>query len=882
MTGANKITLVLPITNLEYGKITYQSLLGQDMESVKLVLVMDQKEQQLSSDLEEWTKKKKLPAVSCVQVDFCKNINQIQSEVEGLVFFLKEGMKFRKDALLFCKKSIEADGANQTESILLRTLTARRSLISREYESFLESKNLRVDLETNYKLIHRMYYAHGIWANQLCWDQSTAEEKREDMELSIIRLVTCSVCKCHTIRLIKDAKVWIEGARVFERITERYAESYDGIVLMLKQLVVPLMDDFSKNALDTSKNALYIKLYYCNYMAFAITQLGKDALLKEDLAKTILADVMQRLDLFQNEVFCEHPYIASEFRYGFLKLFYTKLPLENPYVQKCLDPAWRDIFLYEVKPQKDATVSLTFALSRMEAEEYELFCAVNKEEYICKKQHSIRENYFWNQRLGTTDIYQVTLPKNSKMDLSFLRKEPDGKKVLFEHMVFQRSVPFSNQVFLYKQFGNQFYYADDACKMLHVRRVNPLKRMALFFKRMVSMISFGKTGVKALAARTASKVWSFFDRRSVWLITDRSNRADDNGEVLFCYLCEHRPANVDVYYVIDADTDDNKRMQQYGKTVAPFSWKHKLLYLRCEVTMSSQANKMVYDPFGSLGALYRDLIFDNRLVFLQHGVTKDNQSKWLNKYNRNLFGFVVNTKAEYDSVFTYDYFYSPERVWLTGMPRFDRLYHDEQKYITIMPTWRKSLSKGTDENGVWLLDDDFKKSSYYIFYNALLNDERLLEAAKRMGYTICFMPHPNIITGLHYFQKHPDVTFFDMTKSYCEVFAQTDLMVTDYSSVAFDFAYLRKPIIYAQFDRAEFFNGAHSYTEGYFDYDLDGFGQVTCDLEQTVDAMIKAMEHKCVLEERYRKRINETFAFDDTDCCKRVLERYLKEREKEA
>ena len=53
-------------------------------------------------------------------------------------------------------------------------------------------------------------------------------------------------------------------------------------------------------------------------------------------------------------------------------------------------------------------------------------------------------------------------------------------------------------------------------------------------------------------------------------------------------------------------------------------------------------------------------------------------------------------------------------------------------------------------------------------------------------------------------------------------------MLTDYSSVAFDFAYLRKPIVYAHFDKEAFFSGEHSYTAGYFDYERDGFGESDC------------------------------------------------------
>lgn len=48
-------------------------------------------------------------------------------------------------------------------------------------------------------------------------------------------------------------------------------------------------------------------------------------------------------------------------------------------------------------------------------------------------------------------------------------------------------------------------------------------------------------------------------------------------------------------------------------------------------------------------------------------------------------------------------------------------------------------------------------------------------------------------------------------------------MVTDYSSVAFDFAYMKKSLVYAQFDREAFFEG-QTYDEGYFNYETDGFG----------------------------------------------------------
>lgn len=367
-----------------------------------------------------------------------------------------------------------------------------------------------------------------------------------------------------------------------------------------------------------------------------------------------------------------------------------------------------------------------------------------------------------------------------------------------------------------------------------------------------------------------------FHRKPIWLISDRSNRGDDNGEAFFKYMQTLKHKKVKCYFVIDKSCPEGKRMSKIGRTISTNSKKHKLYHLMSSYVISSQGNNPVVNPLLAGNIYYRDILCKMRFVFLQHGVTKDDISGWLNLYNRNMFGFIVTTNQEYQSVFEYDYFYSPEHVWLTGMPRNDLLYHDEKKYITIMPTWRKSLMTHPDPvTGIWMIRDDFKESKYYQFYNSLLNDERLLSAAEKYGYTICHKPHPNIEPYIDMFDMNDKVKYFATEKTYREIFAESDLMLTDYSSVAFDFAYLGKPIVYAQFDKQAFFSGEHSYTAGYFDYDRDGFGDVTTDLDSTVNCLIEYMENNCRPKQKYLDRINRTFAFIDKDCCKRVYERLM-------
>ncbi len=379
---------------------------------------------------------------------------------------------------------------------------------------------------------------------------------------------------------------------------------------------------------------------------------------------------------------------------------------------------------------------------------------------------------------------------------------------------------------------------------------------------------------KAYKALTAYKILKKFLHRKIWLVSDRVNKADDNGEALFKYLCEIKPKDVEVYFVINEDCDDYMHIRKLGKVAPYFSHKHKLLYLIADVIISSQADNHVTNPFGKFLAPYRQFISTKKYVFLQHGITQNDLSGWINKYSKpTLRGFVTSSPYEHKSIICGNYFLSEKCVWLTGFPRYDLLYNDEKKYITIMPTWRKALMKIS--RGVWYPDNKFDSSEYCQFYNSLINDERLLASAKKFGFKICFMPHVNTQSCLEYFHQNEEVTFWGLNKSYREIFAESNMIITDYSSVAFDFAYLHKPLIYTQFDKEEFFNGEHVCTQGYFDYERDGFGEVTYDLDSTVDLIIDYMKNGCQLKDKYRKRIDSFYAFHDKNNCQRVYEKII-------
>ena len=396
------------------------------------------------------------------------------------------------------------------------------------------------------------------------------------------------------------------------------------------------------------------------------------------------------------------------------------------------------------------------------------------------------------------------------------------------------------------------------------------RRRRCFLRELWSSGTFGAK--KAVAARILAGVVKKMSRREIWIVSDRVHKGGDNGEAFFRYLKASRYKRAKYYFAVNRGSTYDK-LKPLGGVVETGSWKYKILFLAASKIISSQADETVNNPFDYYFAIYKDVMNAKKFVFLQHGVIKDDLSGWLQKYNKNIHGFVCTARPEYDSIVgTPSYYYTEKDVWLTGLARFDRLYRDEKKYITVMPTWRRHLMGVPDKKtGAWSVGDGFADSTYFRFYNALINDGRLLRAAEEYGYTVCYMPHPITLPQINLFRHDARVKFFSPDDEYRDMYAQSNLVLTDYSSAVFDFAYLRKPIVYAQFDREEFF-GNHTYTEGYFDYECDGFGEVTYDLESTVDVLIDYMKNGCAMKDEYRARADRFFAFDDQNNCQRIVD----------
>ena len=386
------------------------------------------------------------------------------------------------------------------------------------------------------------------------------------------------------------------------------------------------------------------------------------------------------------------------------------------------------------------------------------------------------------------------------------------------------------------------------------------------------------SSVKALMLVAAAELLGLFARRRIWLFSDRIDRADDNARALFEYAVSlpRDGKSPKCVFAISKASPDYAEMQKVGKVVDINSLRYKLMFLRASAVISAYRTPLQRCPFGkgTLAHLKRTFALRYRFVFLRHGICEKDVSADLSRERVNVWLILASTAGECAALQSPAYGFPAENVRLTGMPRYDRLQDDRKGFITFMPTWRNYLTLGAGTNR---LEDheNFRSSAFCTAYKAVLGDAAFAAECAARGFKVRMMMHPNMRDALGDLGIAANVEILPPEASYRDVFATSDLVVTDYSSVAFDFGYLRKPVLYYQFDFDEFFTRQYSKAD-FFDYARDGFGEVETSADALKKRILEYASSGCRMKPEYEKRVEGFFAFTDRNNCKRVYEAILK------
>ena len=355
-----------------------------------------------------------------------------------------------------------------------------------------------------------------------------------------------------------------------------------------------------------------------------------------------------------------------------------------------------------------------------------------------------------------------------------------------------------------------------------------------------------------------------------WLFMDRMNKADDNAEHLYRYVMQHCPDKKNIYFLLTRDSEDWARLEEEGFNLVEFgSARHKELSMSCNKIISSQIDMYVTD-------FWKDGSLDSKqIVFLQHGIIKDDLSRWLNSKKR-IDIFTTSTVPEYESIVGDDSRYrcTDKEVKLLGLTRHDALLQNSKesrkRVIMIMPTWRASLA--SNRFGKVVINPGFQESDYYQAWTGLLLSDELRQLSEKYGYKVLFFPHPIMKDLLHLIKLPGYITIpGENSGSIQERFKECSVLITDYSSVGFEVGYLAKPVLYYQFDEDVFWK-QQVYQKGYFDYRKDGFGPVCTTKQELLTALEDVLSRDCQNIPGLQEKVDATYSFRDGHCCERTLE----------
>lgn len=492
----------------------------------------------------------------------------------------------------------------------------------------------------------------------------------------------------------------------------------------------------------------------------------------------------------------------------------------------------------------------------------------NRQELLLKESQLFKKTFF-NEAFYFDRGFDLEIPIKNLNSICF-ENEFDNMVTSTFGCTFALNSKLDAGVPLYLIYKNKLItYKDKKILCINASR----KNKSIYQKKLTKYLRSKKEN-KALIYRTAAKIQKIFKKKEIWIFADRSYAANDNAFALFKYCKEHaKSKKIKYYFAIDKKSPDYKKVKKYGKAINLSSIRYRTLFLNADKIISSQADAWICNPFANENIYYRDL-YTADFCFLQHGVIIHDLSIWLNHYEKNFSLFVTSAKDEFKSIDNNPaYGFRPGVVQLLGLPRHDLLDNKAENLIAIMPTWRQTLAKPNDPLlGTRAYTSDFNKSEYFHFYNKLINDQRLLDVMNEYKVKGIFILHPSHNANIKDFSGNEIFTINQGVADYSDIFNRAKLVVTDYSSSSMDFSYLMKPVIYTQFDKSIFYDGQKTYTSGYFDFERDGFGPVTYNYEDSVNAIINSIKSNFLLEETYKKRIENFFAFRDKNNCKRVYD----------
>lgn len=343
----------------------------------------------------------------------------------------------------------------------------------------------------------------------------------------------------------------------------------------------------------------------------------------------------------------------------------------------------------------------------------------------------------------------------------------------------------------------------------------------------------------------------------------------DNSKHFFLYLVNE--TNEKVYW-ISSSKKEIELLRSMNLPVVPFpSLKAIMLVLRAKFSFHHYGPNMI-DSRLQRGSIQLDFWHGTPLKKIRYDVVEkpiENDSRFHSFMCKGGVEFIFSTsKYLSEKILIRAFATTPDKVLEFGYPRMDVMGLNGEENIEFCKKYSTDLipyiKKASKYKYIFLYMPTYRDDDPNYFDKADINFDLLSEKLKAIGGILFLKLHP--LTAFTNVKEYDNIVQISNDIDIYPFLSRTDFLITDYSSIFFDYLQLDKEIIFIPYD----YDNYVSNRELYFDYE-----EITPGVKyHSFSEFIDDLENVSQLDYKKEREIVKSKFFDNYsfDACKKTYQ----------